>query len=46
MGFIFNKCYKLKEIKRIENFYTINVTSMLAMFNECKNLEFLINAIN
>ena len=38
---MFNQCQKLKEIKGIEKFNTINVTSMGSMFQQCKNLEFL-----
>ena len=41
MGFMFNKCHKLKEIKGINNFNTFNVTNMKAMFNECNELEYL-----
>ena len=38
MGFMFNKCYKLKEIKGINQFNTNNVTKMQAMFQECNEL--------
>ena len=41
MSLMFNKCYKLKEIKGIENFNTNNVTDMSGMFKECKELESL-----
>ena len=39
MGFLFNECHKLKEIKGIENFNTIKVTNMNSMFQECNELE-------
>ena len=35
---MFNKCYKLKEIKGINQFNTNNVTNMKAMFGECNEL--------
>ena len=38
---IFNKCQKLKEIKGINKFNTNQVTIMKAMFQECKELEYL-----
>ena len=38
---MFNKCYKLKEIKGINNFNTINVTNMRGMFEECNELIYL-----
>ena len=38
---MFNKCYKLKEIKGISNFNTINVTNMRTMFQSCYELEYL-----
>ena len=41
MGFMFNECHKLKEIKGINNFNTSKVTNMKAMFNECHELEYL-----
>ena len=41
MEWMFNKCYKLKQIKGINNFNTFKVTSMKGMFNECKQLEYL-----
>ena len=39
MGFMFNKCHKLKEIKGINNFNTKKVTSMIRMFKECNELK-------
>ena len=36
---MFNKCYKLKEIKGINKFNTNQVTNMTAIFNECNELE-------
>ena len=39
MQYLFNECYKLKEIKGINNFNTINVTNMSYMFNECHKLR-------
>ena len=41
MGWMFNECHKLKEIKGINKFNTPNATSMSAMFQECYELEFL-----
>ena len=41
MGWMFNECHKLKEIKGINNFNTSKVTNMKAMFNECNELEYL-----
>ena len=38
MGFMFNNCHKLKEIKGINKFNTNNVTNMKAMFQECNEL--------
>ena len=38
MGWMFNLCHKLKEIKGINNFNTINVTNMYGMFQECNEL--------
>ena len=38
MELMFNSCYKLKEIKGINNFNTINVKKMNLMFNECIEL--------
>ena len=35
MGFMFNKCCILKEIKGINNFNTCQVTNMKSMFNQC-----------
>jgi len=39
MGYMFNECHKLKEIKGINNFNTTNVLDMSAMFKECNELE-------
>ena len=39
MGFLFNECHKIKEIKGIENFNTIKVTNMNSMFQEWNELE-------
>ena len=41
MGWMFNECQKLKEIKGINNFNTSEVTNMSAMFQECYELEYL-----
>ena len=41
MGNMFSGCYKLKEIKGIENFNIIKVTNLKAIFNLCKELEYL-----
>ena len=38
MSWMFNKCYKLKKIKGINNFNINKVTKMESMFNACKNL--------
>ena len=38
MGWMFNKCHKLREIKGINNFNTINVIKMNSMFQECNEL--------
>ena len=39
MSFMFNKCYKLKEIKGIEKFNTSKVENMTTMFQYCQELE-------
>jgi len=39
MGWMFNKCHKIRIIKGIENFNTIKVTNMNSMFQECNELE-------
>ena len=39
MSFMFNECHKLKIIKGIEKFNTINVINMKAMFDECNEIE-------
>ena len=41
MGFMFNNCKKLKEIKGINKFVTNKVTDMDTMFNSCCELEYL-----
>ena len=38
---MFNGCNELKAIKGINNFNTTDVTTMKAMFQECKSLEYL-----
>ena len=41
MGWMFNECHKLKEIKGINNFNTFMVNNMTTMFQECYELEYL-----
>ena len=41
MGFMFNECHKLQEIKGINNFNTSKVINMSAMFQLCNELEYL-----
>ena len=41
MAHMFNECYKLKEIKGINNFNTSKVTNMISIFQACKELEYL-----
>ena len=41
MDGMFNKCYKLKEIKGINKFITNKVTKMNSMFQECNELEYV-----
>ena len=41
MGYMFNKCNKLKEIKGINKFNTNKVTNMRGMFELCNELEYL-----
>ena len=41
MSYMFNKCYKLKEIKGINIFNTQNVTLMNSMFQCCEKLTSL-----
>ena len=41
MGFMFNNCHKLKEIKGINNFNTSKVTNMRTMFQQCNELGYL-----
>ena len=41
MGWMFNKCNKLKEIKGINKFNTNQVTNMSGMFLECNEIEYL-----
>ena len=38
MGWMFNECYKLKEIKGINNFNTSKVNDICAMFQCCSEL--------
>ena len=38
---MFNKCNKLREIKGLNQFITNKVTNMYAMFQLCKELEYL-----
>ena len=38
ISFIFNKCHKLKKIKGINKFYTLNCTNMKGMLLECNKL--------
>ena len=40
-GWAFNRCKKLKEIKGLNHLNTSKVISMIAMFQECHNLEYL-----
>jgi surface protein len=39
MSFMFNKCYKLKEIKGINNFNIKKVNNMIEMFSDCFSLK-------
>ena len=39
MSFMFNECYKLKEIKGIDKFNTSKVATMKVMFQKCFELE-------
>ena len=39
MNHMFSECYKLKEIKGINNFITSQVTNMNEMFKECNKLN-------
>ena len=41
MSFMFNECYKLKEIKGIDKLDTSNVNNMSTMFQECYEIEYL-----
>ena len=41
MEYMFNNCYKLKNIKFSNKFNTIKVTSMERMFEACNELEYL-----
>ena len=41
MAFMFKRCYKLKEIKGLKNFNTLNVRDMKAMFSQCTKLKSL-----
>ena len=41
MKYMFNECYKLKEIKGIYNFHISNLTSLYKIFDECNDLEYI-----
>ena len=41
MGYMFYKCYKLKEIKGIYNFRISDITGLIKMFDECNDLEYI-----
>ena len=41
MGWMFNNCHKLKEIKGINKFNTNQVTKMNSMFDGCYELQYL-----
>ena len=41
MKYIFNKCFKLREIRGIKNFITNNIKYMNSMFQFCCELEYL-----
>ena len=41
MGLMFSGCYKLKEIKGLNNFDTSYVKYIYGMFQKCKELEYL-----
>ena len=41
MGWMFNECHKLKEIKGINKFITNKVSNMREMFQRCYELEYL-----
>ena len=41
MGWMFNKCHKLKEIKGLNKFNTSKVNNMRCMFQECNEIEYL-----
>ena len=41
MGFMFNHCKKLKEIKGLKKFNTCNVCDMRAIFQECNEIKYL-----
>jgi len=38
---MFDECYRLKQIKGINNFNTMNNTNMYGMFGDCRELEYL-----
>ena len=48
METMFNECYKLKEIKGINNFNLIKVPNKIGIFNGCNNLNSLtkLNNVN
>ena len=41
MEYMFNKCYKLKEIKGIYNFHISNLNNLNKIFDECNDLEYI-----
>ena len=41
MSFLFNECFKLKEIKGLNKFNTTKVNNMFGMFYNCKEIEYL-----
>ena len=41
MGYMFNKCHELKEIKGINKYNTNKVTNMEGMFEESNELEYI-----
>ena len=41
MGYMFNECHKLKQIKGKNNFNTSQVVDMGGMFQNCNELEYL-----
>ena len=41
MGWMFNNCHKLKEIKGINNFNTSKIINMTTMFQDCYEVEYV-----